>query len=81
MLPDFELIRFQIPGYDDATIIPIADIHLGSPGCMEQEFIQFIESIKDKPNVYLILGGDLIDNGTKSSVTLESNSIKIKYDN
>ena len=69
MLPDFELIHFNFPGYDDVTIIPIADVHLGSPECMEQEFIQFIDSIKSKPNVYLILGGDLLDNGTKSGLT------------
>ena len=36
---------------------------------MEQEFISFIDSVKNTPNTYLILGGDLIDNGTKSSVT------------
>lgn len=36
---------------------------------MEQEFIQFINDVKDTPNVYLILGGDLIDNGTRSGVT------------
>ena len=69
MLPDFELINHTFSGHDDITIYPIADVHLGSPGCMEQEFIQFIESIKEMPNVFLILGGDLLDNGTKSSVT------------
>lgn len=36
---------------------------------MEQEFIAFIEDVRKNPDVYLILGGDLIDNGTKSSVT------------
>lgn len=69
MLPDFELIHFNFPGYDDVTIIPISDVHLGSPECMEQDFIAFIDTIKDKPNTYLILGGDLLDNGTKSGLT------------
>ena len=69
MLPDFELIQHQVTGGHDITIIPISDVHLGSPECMEQEFISFIKSVKETPNVYLILGGDLIDNGTKSSVT------------
>lgn len=36
---------------------------------MEQEFIKFIDSVSKTPNVYLTLGGDLIDNGTRSSVT------------
>ena len=56
-------------GGHDITVIPISDVHLGSPECMEQDFISFIDSVAKKPNVYLILGGDLIDNGTKSSVT------------
>lgn len=69
MLPDFEIIQHSFPGGHDITIVPISDVHLGSPGCMEQKFIEFIDTVKDTPNLYLTLGGDLIDNGTKSSVT------------
>lgn len=36
---------------------------------MESEFISFIDSVANTPNVYLILGGDLIDNGTKTGVS------------
>lgn len=36
---------------------------------MEQEFISFIKTVKETPNVYLVLDGDLIDNGTRSSVS------------
>lgn len=69
MINDFEMIVHQIPGKDDITIVPIYDVHLGSRECREQDFIDFVNSIKDKPNVYVILGGDLIDNGTRNSVT------------
>lgn len=69
MLPDFEMIQRQFLGGHDITIVPISDVHLGSPGCMEQEFISFIKTVKDTPNMYIVLGGDLIDNGTRSSVT------------
>ena len=69
MLPDFEMIIHKFPERQDITIIPIADVHLGARECMEQEFISFIDSIKDKPNVYLVLGGDLISNGLKNSLT------------
>lgn len=68
MLPDFELIQHTFLGGHDITIIPIYDVHLGSPECQEQAFIQFINSVATTPDVYLILGGDLIDNGTRSSV-------------
>lgn len=69
MIPDFEMVVHQIPTKQDITIIPIYDVHLGSRECREQEFISFIDSIKDKDNVFVILGGDLIDNGTRNSVT------------
>lgn len=69
MLPDFEMIQHQFYGGHDIKVIPIADVHLGSPECKEQEFIKFIDKIAQEENTYLILAGDLIDNGTRSSVT------------
>lgn len=63
------MIQHQFLGGHDITIIPISDVHLGSPGCMEQEFVRFIKTVKETPNMYLVLGGDLIDNGTRSGVT------------
>ena len=69
MLPDFEMIQHQFLGGHDITVIPVADVHLGSPECREQEFMEFIQKVKETPNTYLVLLGDLIDNGTKSSVT------------
>lgn len=69
MLPDFEMIQHRFPGGHDITIIPVSDVHLGAQECMEQEFISFIKTVQETPNVYLILGGDLIDNGTRNSVT------------
>lgn len=64
-----KLIVHQFYGGHDITVIPISDVHLGSPECREEEFRQFIASVAETPNVYLTLGGDLIDNGTRSSVT------------
>ena len=69
MLPDFEIIQHQFYGGHDIRIIPLYDIHLGSQECMEQELIAFVNMVKETPNDYVILGGDLIDNGTRSSVT------------
>ena len=66
---DFDLIVHQFYGGQDITIIPIADVHLGAAECMEQDFVKFTQWLKDEPNVYITLGGDLIDNGTKGSVT------------
>ena len=69
MLPDFELIVHKFPEGKDITIIPIADVHLGAPECMEQEFIKFVDAMKDRKDVWLCLLGDLVSNGVKNSVT------------
>lgn len=69
MLSDFEMIVHKFPAGQDITIIPIADVHLGARECMEQEFISFIGTIAEKPNVYICLLGDLLNNAVKSSVS------------
>jgi predicted phosphodiesterase len=63
------MIIHKFPEREDITIIPIADVHLGARECMEQEFMRFLDTVRSKPNVYLILGGDLINNATRSSVS------------
>ena len=69
MLPDFEMIIHKFPDGNDITILPIADVHLGARECMEQEFISFIGTVAEKPNTYLVLLGDLLNNAIKSSVS------------
>lgn len=68
MLPDFELIQHHIPHNNDITIYPVADVHLGAAMVMETEFAEFCEKIAKEKNTYVILGGDLLDNGIKSAV-------------
>ena len=67
MKSDFELItkRFN----EDITIYPITDVHLGSVEHNSKEWGKFIEKIKSEPNSYVVLGGDLINNATRSSVS------------
>ena len=69
MLSDFDMIVHQISGPESITIVPIFDVHLGSRECREQDFIAFVDAIAKTPNMYVVLGGDLIDNGTRSGVT------------
>lgn len=69
MLPDFEMIVHKFPARPDITIYPIADVHLGARECMEQEFMAFLKRIEQEPGAFLILGGDLINNSTRSSVS------------
>lgn len=69
MLNDFELIAHSFPKGQDITILPISDVHLGAAEHLEREWKEFCDKILRTPNIYVMLGGDLINNGTKTSVT------------
>ena len=69
MLSDFELITREFPERRDVTIIPISDVHLGAREHMEREWKSFCDTVLMQPNVYVTLGGDLINNATRSSVS------------
>ena len=44
-------------------------MHLGAREFSEERWADFISNVKDTPNLYLTLGGDLINNGTRTSVS------------
>lgn len=67
MKNDFEMIVKQFD--NEITIYPISDVHLGSLEHNSNEWNKFIEKIKNEPNSYIILNGDLINNATRSSVS------------
>ena len=69
MLSDFEIIQHQFTDCGNVTIIPVSDVHFGASEQMEREWVDFLEMVKEHPNVYLTLGGDLLNNGLKNSVT------------
>ena len=66
MLSDFNII---VRRFDSAIKIAcISDIHFGALEHMEHEWKNFIQTVIADPNLYLVLGGDLINNNTRSSV-------------
>ena len=66
MQNDFQVI---VRRFDSAIKIAcISDIHFGALEHMEWEWKNFIQKVIGDPNLYLILGGDLINNNTRSSV-------------
>ena len=69
MLPDQVIIEHRFPDRQDITLIPVADVHLGAKECMEEAFFDFLKMVKETPNLYLVLAGDLINNATRSSVS------------
>lgn len=52
----------------DVKIIPLSDIHIGSPKCDILLLKEYIKKIETDPNCYAVILGDLLNNSTKSSV-------------
>jgi predicted phosphodiesterase len=69
MLSDFEIITHHFPDNRDILLFPISDVHLGASEHMEKEWADFCRQIEETPNAYIILGGDLINNATRNSVS------------
>lgn len=69
MIDDFELIVRKFDDREDRHIYLLGDVHLGAKECLETDFAKFLQMAKDDESGYLILLGDLLNNGVKSSVT------------
>lgn len=69
MLSDLELIQHHFDSNDDIRIYPVSDVHFGAAEHMKREWETFCMNILKDKNAYIILGGDLINNGTKTSVS------------
>lgn len=55
-------------GFDTVEIWPISDMHVGSREFNEGPLAKAVRAIASEPNRYVVLGGDLADNATRSSV-------------
>ena len=63
-------IKIDLP--KELTVIEIhtlADFHMGDKYCDYMEINRQIEAIKNTPNAYCILNGDLMNNATKTSIS------------
>ena len=69
MLNDFDLIQHKFAENNDIRIIPVSDVHLGAAEHMTKQWEQFCGSVLETPNTYITLGGDLINNATRNSVS------------
>ena len=64
-----DMIVWPFWGKGDVIVYPVFDVHLGAQGCMEEDFRNFINEVAVDPQAYVVIGGDMIDNGTRNSVT------------
>ena len=61
-------IRITLPNKGNIKIIPFADVHIGSTKCDLQLLKQQVEKVKNDPDAFAVILGDLINNSTKTSV-------------
>ena len=52
---------------DRPIVLPFSDVHLGSPECNEEYFLENLQWAYDN-NTYLILNGDLLEASTRTSI-------------
>ena len=64
-----DILWYSLGDIPQATIYPLSDVHLGAIGSETQAFYKLIDQIAGEPHAYVTLQGDLIDNGTRNSVT------------
>lgn len=67
MTNDLKLIVHKFD--ENITIYPISDVHLGSLEHNANEWQKFVDTVREEPNSYIILAGDLMNNATRSSVS------------
>lgn len=61
-------IRCDLPFAEQIEIHPMADKHIGDSNCDFKLVMEQIEHIKNTPNAYCILDGDLMDTAIASSI-------------
>ena len=53
---------------DHIELHPLADLHIGDASCKYEDILAELEYIKNTPNCYCVLDGDLMDTAIKSSI-------------
>lgn len=66
---DFHPVIIDIPNNEDIVIYPISDLHIGSQNILLKEWTDFKKKLLSEPNSYITIGGDMMNNGVKNSVT------------
>lgn len=61
-------IKCDLPYAESIELYPMADLHIGDPNSDYKMIMQRIEYIKNTPNAYCILDGDLMDAAIASSI-------------
>ena len=69
MRSDFDLIVHQLPAAPEYKLYFVGDLHVGAIECNRKAWEDFCQKVLSDKNAMLCILGDLLDNGTKQSVT------------
>jgi len=70
MKDDFKLVTHKLPDTQPyVNIYPIGDLHIGSPNFNKKSFKRWKKMVESDPFGKIVMVGDMIDNGLKSSHT------------
>lgn len=63
-------VKIDLPtDIKELELVPFADLHIGDAQCDYELIKERIEHVKNTPNAYCVLNGDIINNATKTSVS------------
>ena len=68
MISDFTPIVHTLPGRT-VKVWAVADVHIGAKECDMDGFKAFLRKMQDEPDSYLVIVGDVLNNGIKDSMT------------
>ena len=64
-----KIIKVTLPReFESVELHTFADEHIGDEQCDMKRLMERIEYVKNTPNAYCILNGDILDNATKTSI-------------
>jgi predicted phosphodiesterase len=69
LLSDLKPLVYEFPDNNDIIIYPISDLHIGAREAMVKEWDKFKKRLKEEDYSYIAIAGDMMNNGTKNSVT------------
>ena len=69
MISDMIPVVREFPAREDIRLYAVSDLHVGAAEWQEQAWAHFRKAILDDPDAYIIVAGDMMNNGIKSSVT------------
>ena len=66
------IIKHTLPEYKEISILPLADLHMGDINCDFKRVMEWIDYVKNTPDAFCILNGDLMDVAIMGSIASKS---------